>query len=182
MQIIFDVIGRPDESEIAKFKNEKARNFLHSLPNNLSPHMKKKNLKRMFPKADRYTQDLLKQFLKFDADKRISLEDAAVHPYFTEYKSSMQPDNETKIDKAEGFENVFHFEETEEDKYWRSLILDEVLKYNQDELGRFVLSGTMNRYPVDYVVCGYIREYIEPLFVNVVYIHLDVVDLLCSFF
>ena len=67
-------------------------------------------------------------------------------------------------------------------KYWRSLILDETLKYNQDEFWKFVDSGTLKGYKkkVDLIVYGYIRQYIEPLFSKK--IPLDIVNLLNSIF
>ena len=76
MQVIFDVIGSPDESEIAKITDEKARKYLRNLP-----QRKKKNLKRMFPGADKHALDLMTQLLKFDVDKRITVDQALEHPY-----------------------------------------------------------------------------------------------------
>ena len=76
MQVIFDIIGSPDESEIAKITDEKARKYLRNLP-----QRKKKNLKRMFPGADKHALDLMVQLLKFDVDKRITVDQALEHPY-----------------------------------------------------------------------------------------------------
>eukprot|EP01084_Bolivina_argentea_P185181 319360_1 len=77
MQVIFDIFGSPDETEIAKITDEKARKYLRNLP-----QRKKKNLRRMFPGEDkRYALDLLTQFLKFDVLKRISVDEALEHPY-----------------------------------------------------------------------------------------------------
>merc|ERR1712156_240725 len=61
MQVIFDVIGSPTESEIAKITDEKARKYLRNLP-----QRKKRNLKRMFPGADKNALDLMLKLLMFD--------------------------------------------------------------------------------------------------------------------
>merc|ERR1712176_1284513 len=76
MQMIFDVIGSPTESEIAKITDEKARKYLRNLP-----QRKKRNLKRMFPGADKNALDLMLKLLMFDVDKRINVYDALEHPY-----------------------------------------------------------------------------------------------------
>lgn len=76
MQVIFDVIGSPTEEEIAKITDEKARKYLRNLP-----QRKRKNLRRLFPGADQHAQDLLLQLLKFDVDKRITVDKALEHPY-----------------------------------------------------------------------------------------------------
>ena len=173
MQTILDVIGSPDESEIGKFKNEKTRKYLNSLPQS-----KKNDLKTMFPGGDEYAIDLMTELLKFDADKRISSKDILQHSYFKQYKDDKESKN--KRTKKSVIWNAFYFEdEIKEDKYWRSLILNEILKHNQDEFWRFVDSGALKGYPIDVIVYGYIRQYIE---INVICIPYDIVNLLCSLF
>ena len=81
MQAIVNVIGIPDESEIAKFKDEKARKYLRNLQ-----QRKKRKLKRRFPGADKHALDLFTQLLKFDVDKRITMDQALQHPYLKPVK------------------------------------------------------------------------------------------------
>ena len=71
------MIGSPDAAEIAKITDERARHYLFFLT-----QRKKKNFKRMFPGADKHALDLLTQLLKFDVDKRITVDQALQHPYF----------------------------------------------------------------------------------------------------
>ena len=82
MQIIIDLIGSPDESEMDKFKDERVKKYLMTLQ-----PKKRKNLKRVFPGSDKNTLCLLSQFLKFDVDKRISVDQALEHPYFRNYRT-----------------------------------------------------------------------------------------------
>merc|ERR1719242_2146732 len=79
MQVIFDVIGSPTEEEIAKITNEKAREYLRILKN--LPQRKMKNLKQIFPEIDCHAEDLMTKLLMFDADKRITADQALEHPY-----------------------------------------------------------------------------------------------------
>ena len=51
------------------------------------------------------------------------------------------------------------------EEYLRRLILEETLKYNEEQLWRFAESGVFNEftYKMDIFVFGYIRQCIEPL-------------------
>eukprot|EP01084_Bolivina_argentea_P185180 319353_1 len=135
MQVIFDVIGSPTESEIQNFSNEKARKYLRNLP-----QRKKKNLRRMFPGEDkRYALDLLTQFLKFDVLKRISVDEALEHPYL---KPVRDPVHE-RVKKPV----TFSFESAQMgQKKLRELILEEVIKYNKYDEERLIKSGAMSNY------------------------------------
>ena len=156
MQVMIDIIGTPDESELDKINDEKARKYLRSLT-----WRKKKNLKRMFPGADRHTLDLMTQLLKFDIDERISIKDAMNHKYFDHYR--FKTDKELNAFRKGCWNPLsFHDEELSMNEY-RTLILGEILMFDKDEV----------------IVHGYIRIYIEPL---LGIIPLDVVNLLCAVF
>eukprot|EP00486_Rosalina_sp_Unknown_P016544 CAMPEP_0201595050 /NCGR_PEP_ID=MMETSP0190_2-20130828/192180_1 /ASSEMBLY_ACC=CAM_ASM_000263 /TAXON_ID=37353 /ORGANISM="Rosalina sp." /LENGTH=331 /DNA_ID=CAMNT_0048054905 /DNA_START=1098 /DNA_END=2093 /DNA_ORIENTATION=- len=134
MQVIFDVIGSPDESEIAKITDEKARKYLRNLP-----QRKKKNLKRMFPGADKHALDLMTQLLKFDVDKRITVDQALEHPYL---KPVRDPAHERAKKPV-----TFSFESAQlGQKKLRELILEEVIKYNKYDEERLIKSGAMPNY------------------------------------
>ena len=77
MQVILDVIRSPDAAEIAQITDKRERHYLSFVT-----QRKRKNLKRVFPGADKHALDLLTQLLKFDVDKRITVDQALQHPYF----------------------------------------------------------------------------------------------------
>jgi len=134
MQVIFDVIGSPDESEIAKITDEKARKYLRNLP-----QRKKKNLKRVFPGADKHALDLLIKLLMFDVDKRITVDQALEHPYL---KPVRDPAHERAKKPV-----TFSFESAQlGQKKLRELILEEVIKYNKYDEERLIKSGAMPNY------------------------------------
>merc|ERR1719361_1204942 len=134
MQVIFDVIGSPTEEEIAKITDEKARKYLRNLP-----QRKKKNLKRMFPGIDRNALDLMLQLLKFDVDKRITVDDALEHAY-------MKPVRDQAHERAKK-PVTFSFESAQlGSKKLRELILEEVIKYNKYDEERLIKSGAMPNY------------------------------------
>eukprot|EP00481_Brizalina_sp_1-RS-2013_P001317 TRINITY_DN3253_c0_g1_i1.p1 TRINITY_DN3253_c0_g1~~TRINITY_DN3253_c0_g1_i1.p1 ORF type:complete len:101 (-),score=17.07 TRINITY_DN3253_c0_g1_i1:102-404(-) len=74
--VIFDVIGSPTEVENSKNNRMKKHVNIYVIYHNV-----KKNLKRMFPGADKHALDLMVLLLKFDVDKRITVDQALEHPY-----------------------------------------------------------------------------------------------------
>jgi len=136
MQVIFDVIGSPTEEEIKKITDEKARKYLRNLP-----QRKKKNLKRMFPGCanDPAALDLLLLLLKFDVDKRITVEQALEHPYLKPVRDPAHERSKKPV--------TFSFENAQlGQKKLRELILEEVIKYNKFEEERLIKSGAMPNY------------------------------------
>ena len=153
LERMLDLIGFPDESEIVKIANEKARKYVRILP-----QRKPKNLKRMFPGCDKHALDLLLQLLKFDTDKRISAKDAMQHSYLNGYMNDETDDQlRSEDENALSFQN----EDLSMDQY-REMILQEISAHKDDV-----------------IVNGYIRKYIEPLLGS---IPLDIVTLLCAVF
>merc|ERR1712154_487404 len=134
MQMIFDVIGSPTEDEIAKITDEKARKYLRNLP-----QRKKRNLKRMFPGADKHALSLMTELLRFDVDKRITVDQALEHPYL---KPVRDPAHERAKKPV-----TFSFESAQlGQKKLRELILEEVIKYNKYDEERLIKSGAMPNY------------------------------------
>jgi mitogen-activated protein kinase 1/3 len=61
-------------------KSRRAREYIRSLP-----FKKKIPLKAMFPKTSDLALDLLEKLLAFNPVKRITVEEALVHPYLQDY-------------------------------------------------------------------------------------------------
>ncbi len=74
--LVLDVLGSPSPDEINSFPNAQTRDFLKSQEKR-SP----RPMSTMFKDASPLAIDLLEKLLKFDATKRITIEEALVHPY-----------------------------------------------------------------------------------------------------
>ncbi|KAL6430917.1 hypothetical protein ACFW04_007010 [Cataglyphis niger] len=77
---ILGVLGSPSPEDLECIINEKARNYLQSLP-----YKPKVAWTSLFPNADPRALDLLDKMLTFNPNKRIVVEDALAHPYLEQY-------------------------------------------------------------------------------------------------
>ncbi|XP_050745771.1 mitogen-activated protein kinase ERK-A isoform X7 [Drosophila biarmipes] len=77
---ILGVLGSPSREDLECIINEKARNYLESLP--FKPNVP---WTRLFPTADALALDLLGKMLTFNPHKRIPVEEALAHPYLEQY-------------------------------------------------------------------------------------------------
>merc|ERR1712113_800412 len=83
--------------------------------------------------------DLMVKLLKFDVDKRITIDEALEHPYL---KSVRDPVHERAKKRV-----IFSFESAQlGEKKLRELILEEVIKYNKYDEERLLKSGAMPNY------------------------------------
>ncbi|CAF1091977.1 unnamed protein product [Adineta steineri] len=80
LNLILNVVGSPDEHDLASIINEKARNYISSLKFRV-----KQPLSRLFPHSDKNALDLLERLLTFDPNKRITVCDALAHPYLKQH-------------------------------------------------------------------------------------------------
>jgi len=76
LNLVLDVLGSPTEEEIDSFPNIQTRNFLKGLEKRQG-----KPLSSIFTNANPEAIDLLSKLLKFDARKRITVEEALAHSY-----------------------------------------------------------------------------------------------------
>jgi len=124
LELIIDVFGSPSEEEIEAVTQDKFRKFLRSLPKK-SP----KPLKTLFPEASDLALDLLEKLMVFEADKRITVEEALEHPYLSALHF---PEDEPTRDPVPSAE--FEFE-----KYplslqqLKDLIYEEILLYHFED-------------------------------------------------
>jgi len=81
LNVIFDVLGTPTDSDISKIENDKAKNYLRSQQKR--PPI---NFAQRYPGADPRALQLLAQLLTFDPDKRLTAEQALAHPYLSELR------------------------------------------------------------------------------------------------
>jgi len=79
LQLIVSLLGTPRTEELSKIPNDKCRKFIESLP---ACHGRA--LADVFREASPAALDFLDKTLKFDPDKRVSVEQALKHPYLAQ--------------------------------------------------------------------------------------------------
>lgn len=79
LEIIFNLIGSPTAEDIAKIPNPRSREKVARMPKKAP-----KDFSTMFRDANPLALDLLKRLLTFDPEKRITIEQALLHPYLQE--------------------------------------------------------------------------------------------------
>jgi len=77
LMTIINVIGTPTQEEIRKVEDPCARAYLEALP-----PKKAQDLATMLPNAGEDAFDLLRAMLRFDPDKRCTVDEAIEHEYF----------------------------------------------------------------------------------------------------
>ena len=76
LSLCFDVIGTPQDSDVQHIVNSEAREFLQTQRNK-----RKVAFSTLYPTAESSAWRLLDQFLQFNPDKRITVDDALQSPY-----------------------------------------------------------------------------------------------------
>jgi len=126
MQGIFEIIGSPDTAQINKIRDEHVRRCLYNLP-----QRKKKNMKRMYPGADRNALDLLVNLLKFDVDKRITIDGALEHPYLKSVREFAYWKTTKPV--------TLDFQSGKLQNGLRELVLKEVVRFNKYDEKRLMI-------------------------------------------
>jgi mitogen-activated protein kinase 1/3 len=77
INMIFDVIGTPDEEDQEFITDQKAAAYIKAFPKKTP-----KDLQIFYPSSPPAGVDLLRELLTFNPNKRMSLDQALEHPYF----------------------------------------------------------------------------------------------------
>ncbi|CAF2077010.1 unnamed protein product [Rotaria magnacalcarata] len=80
INLILNVVGSPDETDLVSIVNERARNYVSLLPNR-----KRTPWKQLYPNASDLSLNMLDYLLTFNPNRRVSVEDALKHPYLAQY-------------------------------------------------------------------------------------------------
>jgi len=78
---IVEITGRPSSEDMEAIRSDFAATMIDSLPPS-----KKRSIAELFPHAQRDALDLLSRLLQFNPNKRLSAEDAVMHPYVVQFR------------------------------------------------------------------------------------------------
>jgi mitogen-activated protein kinase 1/3 len=81
--MIFDVVGTPSEEDQDFITDGKAMAYIKAFPNR-----QPKDLQMFYSASPPPAVDLLGKFLIFNPDKRLTLEDAIYHEYFSQMRDT----------------------------------------------------------------------------------------------
>lgn len=119
LQRIIAVLGTPSPVDMEYITNDKALDYMKSLPKR-----SKLPLKNLYPDATPEALDLLEKMLVFNPEKRYTAEECLAHPYFEDYHSA-----ETEPLADEVFDWSWdNFEPTKE--LLQEMIYEESLKFH----------------------------------------------------
>jgi len=119
LQRIIAVLGTPSPVDMEYITNDKALDYMKSLPKR-----SKLPLKNLYADATPEALDLLEKMLVFNPEKRYTAEECLAHPYFEEYHSA---EAEPLADEVFDW-SWDNFEPTKE--LLQGMIFDESLKYH----------------------------------------------------
>jgi len=126
IELIVSVLGTPKLEDIYKEGRENSRELVYKFGK-----VEKYNWDEIIPNASKEAKDLLDRFLKFSPDKRITIEEALNHPYFSDIK--IDESEEEVVEPILPFD--FDFEDTDVDvPQVKDLILHEIMLYHHQEL------------------------------------------------
>ncbi|XP_003384011.1 PREDICTED: mitogen-activated protein kinase 14-like [Amphimedon queenslandica] len=117
---ILQIVGTPDQEFVTKITSDTARSYIESLPK-----YPKKDFHTFFQGANPLAIDLLQMLLTIDPDKRITAEQALLHPYMANYSD---PDDEPI---APPYDDSFEKLELDAEG-WRKMVWDEIQLFQKD--------------------------------------------------
>lgn len=92
IKMIFDMLGKPDETELKEFvNNENAKSFVDTLPNK----PRQKISKHIYYQND-LVLDLLDRMLEINPKKRITADECLDHPLFNKIRNKQEETNHEK--------------------------------------------------------------------------------------
>lgn len=78
LTLIFDAVGSPEPHEVAHIRNQQAKSFLESMQDKV-----KVPFDVLFPATPEPAIDLLEGLLVFHPPRRLTVDEALDHPYFS---------------------------------------------------------------------------------------------------
>ncbi|GAA0141665.1 non-receptor serine/threonine protein kinase [Lithospermum erythrorhizon] len=120
LKLIINILGSKKEEDLEFIDNQKARNYIKSLP-----YTPGSPLSRLYPNAHPLAIDLLQKMLVFDPSKRISVTEALQHPYMSAlYDPNSNPPAQVPID--------LDIDEDLDEDTIREMMWSEILHYHPE--------------------------------------------------
>lgn len=124
INLIFDVLGTPTETDCIWIQNKNARRYVSALPKTL-----KKPRQQLYPNwTNKIAMDLLDDLLTFDPHKRITVDQTLEHEYFEQYH---EPEDEPTCPEPLKLDLEFDNTPTE---MLKNLIMDEARKFADNDI------------------------------------------------
>lgn len=92
MTIITQKLGKLPQEELDFVTSDKAKRFMKKLPDKQAP-----SLSRQFPGTSRTALDLLRRLLQIHPRKRITVNEALAHPFFSQLHSPQDEPTAKKV-------------------------------------------------------------------------------------
>ncbi|CAN0861592.1 Mitogen-activated protein kinase 7 [Linum grandiflorum] len=122
LKLIINVLGSPQDADLQFIENSKARRYIETLA-----HSRGVRFSHLYPRADPLAIDLLRKMLVFDPTKRITVNEALMHPYMSGLYDSRR---NTPAAQAINLD----IDESLGEKLIREMMWDEMLLYHRDNL------------------------------------------------
>lgn len=128
LTLIFDIIGSPQDSEVAHIKNSQARKFLDA-----QKGKRKVPFEELYPSASRDAIDMLDTLLVFDPDRRVSAEQALSLPYMNKAGATKDPLSSVYPPTGPDFE--FDFERSDiSNNDLKDIIVHEQMSFRSEQI------------------------------------------------
>lgn len=125
MHMITNLIGNPEMDLISKIDDKDNQKFMMDLPKR-----KGQDFKELFKACKNPDAiDLLEKMLKFDPEKRITIEDALKHPYLIKYHD---PNDEPVGEPVSAYDFDYELYSLRTSEY-KELLYNEIKLYHSEE-------------------------------------------------
>ncbi|CAE7920759.1 MPK3 [Symbiodinium sp. KB8] len=134
LNVIFDVLGTPDDATIEQCRTQGAKDYIRSLPRKAGTP-----LASLYPASSPEAIQLLQGMLAFHPHQRISVDDALAHPFLA---SIRRPADEVSFEHFVPFERITK-------AGVRAGIVDEIRHYNEGAVPEGWQEGDPDSFDMD---------------------------------
>ena len=128
MQMIFEVLGYPNDQELKSFSGSQSFDIFQQ--QKVSKMSKGESLEQIFYGFNPLAIDLLKKLLTLNPEKRITVTDALAHEYFAALHC--EDDEPVRAEPVSAFDFDFEIYQLKKQDYI-DLIFEEIMLYHSDD-------------------------------------------------
>eukprot|EP01084_Bolivina_argentea_P131184 231587_1 len=140
LSVIFNIIGTPTPEDLINIKNENGVQYLKKFRKQLPAKLEEMFIGTALSQSEKKwnSLSLLRGFLQFDVEKRITIDEALRHPYINVIRDEENEKEfeklyeEIKYRKSDKSDIHFEFEDVQNMSMcqYRKLIIEEIQRYN----------------------------------------------------